>query len=117
MVPLGMATRAEFRLHILKLSWADLGYRYTTEDVWPALAKTSLADPVFLIEESDIRLYDWEHQEIWLTPPAIERLRGAEGETLRVPPSVAPSLPRSAPNASMVAFSTTRVAPRRSDSP
>lgn len=75
-------TQAGFQLHVLNLCWTDFRYRYTTEEVWPILAEVSLDNPAFLIDETDIRLYDWQHQEIWLTSLTMTRLHEAGGVRL-----------------------------------
>src|SRR5436309_2405743 len=79
---LHMGPRPGFQLHVLTLCWTDLGYRYTAEDVRPILAEISLDHPAFLIDEADIRLYDWQQQELWLTSLAMTRLQEAGGDRL-----------------------------------
>jgi hypothetical protein len=63
-----------FQLHVLPLRWTDLGYRYTMPEVWPQLAQADLSQAEFVFDESDIRAYDWEHQEIWLAHATVVRL-------------------------------------------
>jgi len=69
-----MDTPSGLQLHVLNLDWSDLGFRYTTQDVWPVLTSADLAQRRLLLEEPDIRTYDWDHQEVWLSDPAIRRL-------------------------------------------
>ena len=62
-----------FRLHVLTLVWTDLRHRYRMDEVWPELACADLRNPAFVFTETDLRAYDWDHQEIWLNQPAIDR--------------------------------------------
>jgi hypothetical protein len=63
-----------FQLHVLPLRWPDLGNRYTQAEVWPALARADLAGAEFVFGETDVRAYDWDHQEIWLANACTDRI-------------------------------------------
>jgi hypothetical protein len=63
-----------FQLHVLRLSWPEMGFPYTMPEVWGRLSETDLSQAVFVFDEADLRAYDWEHQEIWLTQATVLRL-------------------------------------------
>jgi hypothetical protein len=72
----------EFQIHILNLQWPDLRHRYLMEEVWPQLATVSLADSPFVLTEDDIRAYDWEQQEIWLSDLGMARIGPIQAKAL-----------------------------------
>lgn len=81
-----MYTTSGFQLHVLNLQWPDLRFRYTIQDVWPILASADLGQRLLLFEEPDVKRYDWEHQEVWLSDSAIHRLVQTEGDNFYAMP-------------------------------
>ncbi len=73
-----------FRLHILKLQWPDLGFTYTAQELWPKLRAVNLAESALVLGESDIRLYDWKNQELWLHDAAALRLNECCGDVIKL---------------------------------
>lgn len=65
---------SSFQLHVLALRWDELEHRYKMQDVWPRLAQADLGQAAFVFDDSDLRAYDWDHQEIWLNQAAIVRV-------------------------------------------
>lgn len=65
------AMSSTFQLHVLPLSWPDMGFPYTMPEVWGRLAEADLSQAAFVFGEADLRAYDWEHQEIWLTRATV----------------------------------------------
>jgi hypothetical protein len=60
-----------FQLHVLPLSWPDMGFPYTMPEVLARLAGTDLSQAVLVFDEADFRGYDGERQEIWLTQTTV----------------------------------------------
>jgi hypothetical protein len=63
-----------FQLHVLPLNWSEMGLPYPMGEAWGSLAKSDLSRAIFVFDGGDLRAYDWEHQEIWLTDATVLRL-------------------------------------------
>ncbi len=66
--------KGPFAIHLLKSVRGPLGYDLT--NAWRTLKSTPIENnTLFSITESDIALYDWPAQEIYLTQRSAERFR------------------------------------------
>lgn len=70
------------QLHVLPQLWPDLGLRYSMAESWPVLSKIDLTQSPLVFDAADIHIYDWAHQEIWLTESCIQRMRDSNAFAL-----------------------------------
>jgi hypothetical protein len=64
-----------FRLVILRQDWSDLALGYTLDTATAKLGAADRSDPLISIDSSDIDTYDWNGQNIVLTPAASTKFR------------------------------------------